>query len=358
MKNGSWIGAFNRHPNQIHIHTMIRSTLSVLTLILFAVSCSGGEEVNIYSARHYNTDLELYDRFTEETGIEINLIEGGSDELIERIRNEGVNSPADLFITVDAGRMWRADEADVLQSVQTDLLNEKIPASLRDPEGKWYGLSQRVRGIIYHRERVDPSEIGGYLDLADEKWNGRICVRSSNNIYNQSLVASMIEHYGQEETEAWAQQFVANFARDPQGGDRDQIRAIAAGECDIALANHYYLARLATSDEAADRDVADAVGIYFPPSEEGGTHVNISAIGVAKHAPNLENAVRFMEYLTRPDAQKFYIADNFEYSVTENEARPAILDEFGPFESDRINVSAYGENNPLAIQLMDRAGWR
>lgn len=329
-----------------------------LLLLLFAVSCSGGEEVNLYSARHYETDLELYDQFTEETGIQINLIEGGSDELIERIRNEGVNSPADIFITVDAGRIWRAEEAGILQSVQSDILEEEIPASLRDPEGKWYGISQRVRGIIYHKERVNPDEIGGYLDLADEKWANRICVRSSNNIYNQSLVASMIERYGEEETEQWARGFVSNFARDPQGGDRDQIRAIAAGQCDIALANHYYLARLATSDDAGDQEVANAVGIYFPGSESGGTHVNISAVGVAAHAPNRENAIRFLEYLTRPEAQKFYIGDNFEYSVTKNEGRPEILDQFGSFESDQINVSVYGENNPLAIQLMDRAGWR
>lgn len=333
-------------------------TLFTLIIIFIICSCNSGEHVNVYSSRHYDTDLQLYERFTEETGIEVNLIESSSDELIERIRNEGVNSPADIIITVDAGRLWRAKEADILQPVSSSVLDERIPSELRDPERYWFGLSQRVRGIIYNKERVNLSDLEGYWELADEKWNGRICVRSSNNIYNQSLVASLIETYGIEETEAWAQNLVNNFARAPQGGDTDQIRAVAAGQCDIALANSYYLARLMASDDDNDRTVAGQVSIYFPGGEYGGAHVNISGAGLAAHAPNEENAIRFLEYLTNPEAQIFYAGGNFEYPVTEGTEISDILHQIGPFESDAVNVSAYGINNPDAIRLMDRAGWR
>ncbi|MEX0994619.1 MAG: Fe(3+) ABC transporter substrate-binding protein [Balneolaceae bacterium] len=337
--------------------------LSALTISLFCIlyllsGCTDGEQVNIYSSRHYETDLELYDQFTEETGITINLIEGGSDELIERIRNEGVNSPADIIITVDAGRLWRAQNAGILQTLQSELLNERISRELRNPEGYWFGLSRRVRAIIYNKDQVNPSELKGYRDLADEKWRGRICVRSSNNIYNQSLVASLIETHGVEATEEWAADFVANFARNPQGGDTDQIKAVAAGQCDVAIANHYYLARLKVSSNEADRQVAESVGIYFPPAEYGGTHVNISGAGLAAHSPNRENAVQFLEYLTTPEAQALYAGGNFEYPINRQTELPDVLTEFGLFESDAVNVAAYGDNNPEAIRLMDRVGWR
>lgn len=335
-------------------------TVSVLSFLFLQLlsGCSQEEHVNIYSSRHYDTDLELYDSFTEQTGIEINLIEGGSDELIERIRNEGVNSPADVVITVDAGRLWRAQDAGVLQSLQSDVLNERIREELRNPEGYWFGLSRRVRAIVYSTDRVDPSELQGYRELADEKWRGRICVRSSNNIYNQSLVASLIETYGVEETEEWASDFVANFARDPQGGDTDQIKAVAAGQCDIAIANHYYLARLKVSEDEADRQVAESVGIYFPPSEQGGTHVNISGAGLAAHSPNKDHAIQFLEFLTTPEAQSYYAGGNYEYPINSQTELPDVLTEFGSFESDAVNVAAYGNNNPEAIRLMDRVGWR
>jgi len=330
----------------------------IITASFLLISCSSGEHVNIYSSRHYDTDLDLYNSFTEETGIQINLIEGGSDELIERINNEGVNSPADIVITVDAGRLWRAREAGVLQAITSGILNERIPSELRDPDGYWFGLSQRVRGIIYHRERVDPSELAGYWELADEDWNGRICVRSSNNIYNQSLVASLIETHGLEDTEEWAGKLVSNFARSPQGGDTDQIRAVAAGQCDIALANSYYLARLIASSSSSDQEVAEQVGIYFPGATYGGAHVNISGAGVAAHSPNYEYAVRFLEYLSEPESQNYFAGGNFEFPVTGGTEIPEILIQFGEIESDAVNVSAYGINNPEAIRLMDRAGWR
>jgi len=333
--------------------------LILLSLPIIFISCGEQEELNIYSARHYDTDLELYNSFTEKTGIAVNLIEGGSDELIERINSEGINSPADILITVDAGRLWRAEEADVFQSIESEVLNSAIPSELRDPQGEWYAFSKRVRGIVYNKEEVSPeTDLQGYWELADEKWEGRICIRSSNNIYNQSLIASMIEKHGVEETEEWAEEFVSNFARDPEGGDTDQIKAVAAGQCDVAIANHYYLARLATSADPADQAVADAVGIYFPDSENGGTHVNVSGAGVVKNAPNRDHAIRFLEYLTESEAQNLFSLGNLEYPVVERVELPQILQDFGLFDSDAVNVEAYGRNNPEAIRLMDRVGWK
>lgn len=329
-----------------------------LLISLFVFSCSPQDEVNIYSSRHYDTDMELYNQFTEETGISVNLIEGGSDELIERLNSEGINSPADILITVDAGRLWRAKQAGVLQPYQSNELDRVVPDELRDTDRTWVGLSRRVRGLIYHNDRVDPDELEGYWELADEKWNGRICVRSSNNIYNQSLVASLIETYGIEETEEWARGLVANFAQSPQGGDTDQIKSVAAGVCDVALANHYYLARLKNSSQQTDREVAGQVSIYFPGEEYGGAHVNISGAGITRHSPNHENAVRFLEYLATEDAQQLYSIANNEFPILDTLELPGVLNEFGSFDSDAVNVTTYGENNPAAIRLMDRAGWR
>lgn len=336
----------------------IKKLLILLAAAGFAFGCSDGESVNIYSARHYDTDLELYDRFTEQTGIEVNLIEGGSDELIERINSEGINTPADILITVDAGRLWRAKEAGIFQPHGSETLNSRIPDYLRDRDDMWVGLSKRIRGIVYHKERVNPDNLAGYQELTDEQWNDRICIRSSNNIYNQSLVASLIETHSVETTEAWAEELVANFARDPQGGDTDQIRAVAAGECDIAVVNHYYLARLMESEDAGDQEVADAVAMHFPPQEYGGTHVNISGAGITANAPNRENAITFLEFLSTEEAQSVYALANNEFPIIDGMELPDVLDSFGEFESDAVNVSSYGENNPQAIRLMDRVGWQ
>ena len=336
----------------------MKRLIILIASLAFFYSCSESEEVNIYSSRHYDTDLELYDQFTEETGIEINLIEGSSDELIERMRNEGINSPADVVITVDAGRLWRAKEADVLQPIESEYLEDVIPEQLRDVDDMWVGLSKRVRGIIYNKENVDPADLEGYMDLADEEWSGRLCVRSSNNIYNQSLVASLIESSGEERVEEWANGLVSNFARDPQGGDTDQIKAVAAGICDVAIANHYYLARLMQSVDEQDQEVAEKVAIYFPPAEFGGAHVNISGTGIAANSPNKENAIRFIEYLATEEAQQLYSIGNNEFPILQDMEVPGVLGEFGSFDSDAVNVTSYGENNPLAIRLMDRAGWR
>ncbi|MGN8226659.1 Fe(3+) ABC transporter substrate-binding protein [Gracilimonas sp. BCB1] len=339
----------------------MKSTLfSLIALAMIFASCSGQEEVNVYSARHYDTDQALYEKFTEQTGIEVNLIEGGSDELIERVKSEGINSPADILITVDAGRLWRAEEADILQPLESETLEERIPSSFRHPDGLWAGLSKRVRGLVVNPDAVENFEELTYEDLAAPRFEGRVCIRSSNNIYNQSLVASMIETIGAEATEEWAEGLVSNFARDPQGGDRDQIRGVAAGVCDVAVANHYYLAVMLTGDDEADLEAASKVAFVFPNQgeDERGAHVNISGAGILKNAPNKDNAIAFLEYLTTTEAQKYYIGGNNEYPINDEAEKADVLEEFGEFKSDAVNVSALGRNNPEAIQIMDRAGWK
>lgn len=328
-----------------------------------ALLLSGGasalaqDAVNLYSARHYDTDEQLYEGFTEQTGIEVNVIEGDADQLIERIRAEGANTPADVLITVDAGRLHRAEEAGILQPILSDVLNERIPENFREPEGKWYGLSKRIRAIVYAKDRVDPGEISTYEGLADPTWEGRVCIRSSTNIYNQSLVASMIEAHGVEETEAWAEGLVDGMARPPQGGDTDQILAVAAGECDVAVVNHYYFVRLLASEDEADREAASKVGIMFPNQDGRGAHANISGGGVIASAPHKENAIKFLEYLTTPQAQDYFTEGNHEYPMVDGVKLDPILAEWGEFKIDDVNAATYGENNAEAVKLMDRVGW-
>jgi iron(III) transport system substrate-binding protein len=334
--------------------------LSGAALVAIGLGAQGAlaEEINVYSSRHYDTDVALYDNFAAETGIEVNLIEGDADQLIERIKAEGSNSPADVLITVDAGRLWRAEDAGLLARVSSEVLEERIPSSLRHPEGEWFGLSQRLRSIVYAKDRVDPSEITTYEDLAEAKWQGRICIRSSTNVYNQSLVASMIEADGLENTEAWAEGLIDNLARPPQGGDTDQIKAVAAGECDVAVVNHYYLVRLIKSDSGEDRAVAEQVGIVFPNQDGRGAHANISGAGIVATAPNRDNAIRFLEYLTTHEAQAFFAEGNSEFPVVAGVKIDPILEQWGEIKTDQVNAAKYGENNPEAVMLMDRVGWK
>ena len=312
-----------------------------------------GGQVNIYSSRHYNTDDELYDGFTEQTGIKVNLIEGKADELIERIKSEGANSPADILITVDAGRLWRAQQADIFAPVESEVLTKNIPAHLRDPNNLWFGYSKRARVIIYNKDRVDPTQISTYEDLADPKWKGKLIVRSSGNIYNQSLVAGMIEEKGEQATAEWIKGIVANFARPPQGNDTSQIEDIAAGVGDVTIANTYYLARYEDNPE-----VFDKVGIIFPNQEDRGSHVNISGAGLLKNAPNKDNAIAFLEYLASPKAQEFFALGNNEYPVVEGTPVDPVVDSFGEFTDDTTNVSSYGKNNAAAVKIMDLSGWK
>jgi iron(III) transport system substrate-binding protein len=334
--------------------------LAGAAILVIALSAQAvlAEEINLYSSRHYDTDVALYQGFTAETGIDVNLIEGSEDELIERIKAEGANSPADVLITVDAGRLWRADEAGVLQPVSSAVLEERVPANLRHPEGKWFGFSQRLRGIVYAKDRADPSAITSYEDLADPEWQGRVCIRSSGNIYNQSLVGSMIETLGVEQTEAWAKGLVDNLARPPQGGDTDQIKAVAAGECDVAVVNHYYLVRLIKSDSADERAIAEQIDILFPNQDGRGAHANISGAGVIATAPNRDNAVKFLEYLTTPDAQAYFAQGNNEFPVVAGVKLDPVLEGWGEIKTDSVNAAKLGENNPEAVMLMDRVGWK
>lgn len=334
------------------------SLLATLAIFL-TLGCSNPNELNIYSARHYDTDQDLYSEFTEQTGIQVNLIEGGSDELIERIKSEGLNSPADILVTVDAGRIWRAEQADILSKVESDILEERIPSSLRHPDGLWFGISKRIRAIVVNPEKVNNTENLTYEDLATPAWEGRVCIRSSNNIYNQSLMASIIESIGEEAAEEWAKGIVNNMARTPQGGDRDQIRAVAAGVCDAAIVNHYYLAMMLTGDEE-NQEIANKVQLVFPNQAENerGAHVNISVAGVVKNSPNRDNAIKFMEYLTNQKSQEYLTVGNNEYPINDEASLNDVLKNFGTFKSDDVNVSALGINNPEAIRIMDRAGWK
>ncbi|MEM1380688.1 MAG: Fe(3+) ABC transporter substrate-binding protein [Pseudomonadota bacterium] len=332
------------------------STLSAASLLFGAAFAQNGV-VNLYSSRHYDTDLALYEEFTAKTGIKVNRLESGADALIERIKAEGEFSPADVLITVDAGRLWRAEQADVLSPVASDVLADRLPDSMRHPDGLWFGLSKRARVIIFNKAAGKPEGLDDYEDLADPKFRGQICIRSSSNIYNISLLASIIAHQGAEGAEAWAKGVVANFARRPQGNDTSQITAVASGECAISVVNSYYLARFAASDNAKTRQVFDQVGVLFPNQDNRGSHVNISGAGVLKNAPNRDNAIRFIEYLTEEAAQRYFANGNNEYPAVPGIAQSSVVAALGTFDEDALNVSALGQNQAEAVRIFDRVGW-
>ena len=326
--------------------------------VLGTVAAASAAEVNVYSSRHYDTDKSLYQTFTQQTGIKVNIIAGRDDELIERIRTESGNSPADILITVDAGRLWRAQNADILQPIKSKTLEDTVPSYLREPSGLWFGLTKRARVIIYNKAAVKPSELSTYEDLADPKWKGRLLIRSSTNVYNQSLAGSILAAQGEKKTEEWARGIVANLARRPQGGDSDQILAVAAGEGDIAVSNTYYFGRIAGSSKPEDKAVAEKVGVFFPNQNDRGTHVNISGAGVLKNAPNKDNAVKFLEYLVSPPAQKIFAEGNYEYPVSKVAETSPVIASWGSFKEDNLNAAVFGKNNEEALKIMDRAGWK
>ena len=322
------------------------------------ISSFADGEVNLYSARKEKLIKPLLDTFTKETGISVNLITAKAGPLLKRLKTEGINSPADLFITTDAGRLHKANEAGVLQAVQSDALNSAIPAEYRDPAGVWYGLSLRARPIFYVKSKVKPEELSTYEALTDEKWKNRICIRSSGNIYNQSLVASMIANNGVEKTQAWADRLVTNLARKPKGGDRDQIKAAAAGECDIAIANTYYYGAMIHGKDEKQKKAADAVAVFWPNQNDRGTHVNISGIAMTKAAKNKANAKKLMEFLVTKESQNWYAQVNHEYPVITTGEWSDTLKGWGKFKADSLNLSKLGEFNKDASQLMDKAGWK
>ena len=334
----------------------------LILLPALALSCQAAAQdqvLNLYSARHYQTDEALYAGFTRLTGIRVNRIEAGEDALIERLRNEGARSPADLMITVDAGRLWRAEQLGLFQPVKSALLEERIPANFREPGGHWFGFSMRARVIAYRKARVKPAEVPTYEALADPRWKGRLCVRSSSNMYNLSLMGALIERLGEAQAEAWGKAVRANLAREPKGGDTDQLKGVAAGECDVAISNHYYYARLARSAKAEERAIADRVGVVFPNQADRGTHVNISGAGVMRHAPHRAAAIRFLEYLAGDEAQRYFADGNNEWPVVAAVpvANP-VLSAFGAFKYDPVNVAVLGRNQPAAQKLYDRVGWK
>jgi iron(III) transport system substrate-binding protein len=335
-------------------------TLILLPALALSFQVAAQDKVlNLYSSRHYQTDEALYAGFTKATGIKVNRIEAGEDALIERIRNEGARSPADVLVTVDAGRLWRAEQLGLFQPVKSATLEARIPASFREPGGHWFGFSMRARVIAYNKARVKADEVPTYESLADAKWKGRLCVRSSSNIYNLSLMGAMIEQLGEAQAEAWAKAVNANLARAPKGGDTDQLKGVAAGECDVAISNHYYYARLARSAKADERAVAEKVGVVFPNQAGRGAHVNISGAGVMKNAPNRAAAVAFLEYLASDDAQRYFADGNNEWPVVASVkvVNPA-LSALGAFKYDPLNVAALGRNQPAAQKLYDRVAWK
>jgi len=333
-----------------------------LFLALAAISAPtlGQEQVlNLYSSRHYHTDEALYARFTQLTGVKINRIEAAEDALIERIRNEGAKSPADVLITVDAGRLWRAQQLGFFQPVHSAVLESRIPASLRDPDGNWFGFSVRARVIAYDKTKVKSGAIATYEDLASPQWKGKICMRSSSAVYNLSLMGAMIEHLGEAKAEAWALGVRENLAREPKGGDTDQIKAVAAGECEVTVVNTYYWARLARSANESEKAIAEKVGIVMPNQSTWGTHVNISGAGVIKSAPHRETAIKFLEYLASDDAQRYFADGNNEWPAvpTVKVANPALA-LLSPFKQDSLSVAALGRNQPASQKLYDRVAWK
>lgn len=314
--------------------------------------------LNLYSARHYNTDEALYGNFADLSGVKINRIDAEPDPLLERLRAEGDKSPCDVLITTDAGRIERARQSGLLQAVSSKALESAVPAHLRDPDGTWFGFSKRARVVLYNKAKVQPSEVPTYESLADPKWKGRLVVRTSGHIYNQSLTGSVLAAIGPEKTEAWAKGIAANLARAPRGGDTDQIKAVAAGEADLCIANTYYFASMLRSKKPEDRESAAKVGVVFPNQGNRGTHVNISGGAVAKYAPNKEAAVKFLEYLVSAQAQGYFAEGNSEYPVISGVELSPELKSLGSFKEDQLNARVYAQNNAEALKIMDRAGWK
>jgi iron(III) transport system substrate-binding protein len=337
------------------------AALAALALSVVAAMAHAAEEpvLNLYSARHYQTDEALYENFTRATGIRINRIEAGDEQLLERIRSEGAMSPADILLIVDAARLWSAQQQGLFQSVKSAALADRIPASMRDPDGNWFGFSSRARVIVYSKAAVNPTDVPTYESLAAGKNKGKVCTRAGSHPYNLSLVAALIAHNGEAKTEEWAKSVVGNMARSPRGGDSDQIKAVAGGECAIALANTYYYVRLLRSAKPEEREWAAKTGVVWPDQSTHGTHMNIAGAGVLRHAPHRENAIRFLEYLASDEAQAYFANGNNEWPAVKGAvAKNPELESLGAFKADPLPIAILGKNTPAAQKLLDRAGWK
>ena len=336
--------------------------LAITVITFVTVGSSFANEVNLYTSRHYDSDDALYQKFTNDTGIKVNVISGKGKALIERLASEGVNSPADVFITVDAGNLWKVQKDGMFQSISSDTINSIVPENLRGPNNEWVGIAKRSRVIYYNPVNVSAEDMEGltYEDLSDPKWKGRVAIRSSGNMYNQSLVASLIANNGIDATEKWAHRFVGNFARKPEGNDRAQIMAVANGEADVAVANSYYIGLMLSGKKGEEQQAAARkVELHFPGQDGRGAHINVSGAGLMKNAPNANNAVKFIEFLLSEEAQSHIVNNTYEFPMLEGVAPSDLIAQFGSgFKEDQTSVASYGEFNPEAVKLMDRVGWQ
>ncbi|MCC5919242.1 MAG: Fe(3+) ABC transporter substrate-binding protein [Cyclobacteriaceae bacterium] len=343
----------------------MRFLLAVLLMSSILFACGGGNEssessgeLNIYTHRHYEVDQQIFKKFEENTGIKVNVVSAGADELIKKLEMEGKRSPADILITADAGRLVRAKEIGLTQSLDSEVINNNIPTQFRDADSHWLGLTYRARVIVYNPDKVSEDELSTYEDLTSEKWRNRVVMRSSENIYNQSLLASIIANDGEEQAREWTKALVANFARAPKGNDRDQIKFVASGEGDVTLVNTYYLGKMAVSDNAEEQRVAKEVGIFFPNQNDRGTHINISGAALTRHSPNKENAIQLLEYLVSEEVQEVFAAGNHEYPTREGIAWSDIVQGWGDFKKDELDLNQLGTLNRQAVIIFDEAGWK
>lgn len=335
----------------------------ILTFSFLITGCQFGNEdvkrsITLYSERHYDTDQALYDLFEQTYGIQVNIISDEADKLISRLQNESIDSEADVLMIADVGRLERAKSLDLFQSVESDTLNQNIPEMYRDEQGQWFGLTKRARVFVYHPDRVTSLELSTYEDLTHPRWQGRIVTRSASNIYTQSLMASMIAIMGEEQARLWAQGLVANFARDPQGNDRDQAKAVVSGAADVAIMNTYYIGRMLNSTDPYEVEVAQTVRIFFPNQETTGTHVNVSGAGVTKYAKNKEDAILLLEFLSSEVAQQTFADANFEYPINPNVAPNALLSSWGTFVAQEVRLSSLGTHSSKATLILNEIGWK
>ena len=330
-----------------------------LGMLVFITSLHANE-VNIYTHRHYPSDKILFKKFTEKTGIKVNVVQANSDQIMKRLEQEGKYSPADLLLTVDVGRLYYAKEKDLFQPIKSRFLEEVIPSNLRDKEGYWFGVTKRARVLVYNLDTIDPKTLSTYEALTAKEYEGAILTQTSGNIYNQSLLASIIAHKGKEEAKVWAKGITSNFARKPTGSDRDQMRALAAGMAKIAIVNTYYVGQLLNSKKFSDKAVAQMIGIFFPNQgkNERGAHINISGIGVTKYAKNKENAIAFIEFLCSEEAQSIFTSRNYEYPVNKNVTPSKLLQSWGNFKEDSIDLYKLGKNNAEAVKIFNEVGWK
>jgi len=335
---------------------MIKIFLTVITLLMTLYA----DEVNIYTHRHYASDEILFKKFTAKTGIKVNVVQANADQIMKRLEEEGKYSPADVLLTVDVGRLYYAKEKGLLQAIKSKFLEEVIPSHLRDKEGYWYGVTKRARVLVYNVDTVNPKALSTYEALTDKKYKGAILTQSSSSIYNQSLLASIIAHLGEKKAKAWAKGVRENFARKPTGSDRDQMRALAAGMAKVAIVNTYYVGQLINSKNFSDKAVSEMIGIFFPNQGESerGTHINISGAGVAKYAKHKANAIKFIEFLCSPEAQKVFTSINYEYPANKNVAPSKLLQSWGDFKEDSIDLSKLGQNNAKAVKIFNEVGWQ